>query len=524
MQQTSGGSAIRLTKGPASHLMPVFSGDGSRIYYTSTGPPFGIYEISALGGEPRLIAADGMFPSVSPDGRNIAYIGQLSAQFFIVPASGGEPRNIPDGFSTNQSMSLWSPDSQSIVFYGFKSGQPQTIGWWRVPASGGTPQRLDWLRWAAEHRFTGLASALLPGDITIAWLDRDGNTQIYRIHTSSAATGLRPLGEPQPLTFGGSLNQYPSLAAGKMAFQSGTSQGAIWSLPADTNQGRVTGAIEKLTAGKVNYGFVDSTPDGKILTFSSDRAGSKNDVFLRDIASGQELAIAADEPDKWKAFAQINASGTEVVYTMSNPRGSLDVYVVPAQGGPKRKLCDKCGPTESLSPDGKEFLATRPGSPKAVIHMVDVASGKSTLILEHSHYTLGFPRFSRDGKWIVFLMFRGVGAIEIMLAPFRGATRVPEQDWIAVTPAPGTVSQAFWSPDGRLVYYVISAGGSSSLMARRLDQNRHPAEPPFRVFEFSGRIHPNGISPNEALSAVPGRFIGAMSEFSFNVWMMDLPK
>lgn len=59
-------------------------------------------------------------------------------------------------------------------------------------------------------------------------------------------------------------------------------------------------------------------------------------------------------------------------------------------------------------------------------------------------------------------------------------------------------------------------------MARRLDRIDHPFDPPFRVFDFPGRIHPQG--KGDFLSAVPGRFIGAMSEFSFNVWMMDLPK
>ncbi len=75
VQQTSGGSAIRLTKGAATHTHPVFSGDGSKIFFESTGPPVGIYEISALGGEPRLIASDGMWPTVSPDGRGSAAIG-----------------------------------------------------------------------------------------------------------------------------------------------------------------------------------------------------------------------------------------------------------------------------------------------------------------------------------------------------------------------------------------------------------------------------------------------------------------
>jgi Tol biopolymer transport system component len=201
------------------------------------------------------------------------------------------------------------------------------------------------------------------------------------------------VGEPEPLTFGGSLNQFPTFAAGKIAFQSGTRQGAIWSLPADTNQGRVTGTLDKLTSEKANFSFVALTPDGKTMTFSSDRTGSRNDVFLRDMASGQERAIAADEPDTYKEWAQIDAGGTEVVYTRSDATQSFDAYVVPAQGGAKRKICGGCGPTMSLSPDGKQLLSGPLTSPTQ-IDLVDVASGKSTPILQHSQYRLGSPRFS----------------------------------------------------------------------------------------------------------------------------------
>jgi len=209
----------------------------------------------------------------------------------------------------------------------------------------------------------------------------------------------------------------------------------------------------------------------------------------------------------------------EVLYTAS----AYEVYAVPAQGGAKRKICEKCGPTESLSSDGKQFLATQQGSPRAGINLVDVASGNTTLVLQHSQYRVSTPRFSPDGKWIAFRLIRGAGAIDILLAPFRGGVSVPEQDWITVTPAPANVHQAFWSPDGGLVYYVIGAGGSTSLMARRLDRNHHPVDPPFRVFEFPGRPTP-ASAVSDLLTAMPGRFIGAMTENSSNIWMTDLPK
>jgi serine/threonine protein kinase len=86
VQQTAGGSPLRLTQGPGSHYLPVFAGDGSKVYFESTGPPQGIYEVSALGGEPRLIVASAAGPSRSPDGRYIAY-RTPSAQVFVVPTS-----------------------------------------------------------------------------------------------------------------------------------------------------------------------------------------------------------------------------------------------------------------------------------------------------------------------------------------------------------------------------------------------------------------------------------------------------
>jgi len=315
VQQTAGGSAIRLTNGPGSHQHPVFSGDGAKIYFDSTGPPAGIYEVSALGGESHLIAADGVYPAVSPDGKNIAFITRTSGQIFVMPTSGGEPRLVAPGFSVIPIRPVWSFNNQDVVFYGMKVGQPQTIEWWFVRASGGTPQQTNLGHWAAENRYVGHVSASLPGNMGLGWLARDGNTQIYRVHNMGAANGYRLIGELEPLTFGGSVNQYPSVAAGKMAFSSGTMHGAIWSLPADTNQGRVTGPLQKLTSERAAFSHVALSRDGTTMVYSSDRSGGQGDIFLRDMVSGQEHAMAADEPDKSKQYGQIDAGGTEVLYT-----------------------------------------------------------------------------------------------------------------------------------------------------------------------------------------------------------------
>jgi Tol biopolymer transport system component len=412
---------------------------------------------------------------------------------------------------------LWLPDSAHVVFRGLRTGQPPSEYWW-VPLSGGELRQLNWSRWGVEHGLSGRPDVWPSREALIGSLNKDGNTQIYEVPVSSLAAGFQ-LGEPELLTSGAALSLNATVAAGRMAFRSGTVTGAIWSLPADTNTGHVTGPLEKLNNLKVRDGWVTATPDGKTIAFSSNRT-SRYDIFVRDMASGQERAIAAEESDLGKVSTRINAAGTEIIY--ATQAGPSDAYVVPAQGGSRRKICEGCGPTESLSPDGTAFLATRNG-PRGGVNLVDIASGKSTLILEHTKFRTAWPRFSPDGKWITFGMLHSGNTGDVMIAPFRGATSIPEQDWITLTEGPENLYQQFWSPDGGLVYYEFRRGSSNLLMARRLDRSGRPVGVSFRVFEFPGRLYPlsNLI---DGMIAVPGRFITAITEQSSNIWMMDLPK
>ncbi|MGD0437927.1 MAG: hypothetical protein ABSB86_15800, partial [Bryobacteraceae bacterium] len=177
-------------------------------------------------------------------------------------------------------------------------------------------------------------------------------------------------------------------------------------------------------------------------------------------------------------------------------------------------------------PDGKLFLAQQ-GLKSGSITVVNMQSGKSTVILRHSHFPVFGPRFSPDGKWIAFLMLREPSAVDVVVAPFRGEADIPEQEWIAVaSAAPGSVNfSEFWSPNGELLYYVRETGGQSYIMAQRLDRGRHPAGTPFRVYQFSGRVRPQaGPGFPDTFTAVPAGIVAAMREFTNNIWMMDLPK
>ncbi len=76
---------------------PVFTPDGEKIIYACGSSPqeTDLYLISAKGGESSLLAKDGQSPSISPDGRYVAYLDPKSRRYAVRPISGGEPVRLP---------------------------------------------------------------------------------------------------------------------------------------------------------------------------------------------------------------------------------------------------------------------------------------------------------------------------------------------------------------------------------------------------------------------------------------------
>jgi dipeptidyl aminopeptidase/acylaminoacyl peptidase len=142
VQHVKGGQAIRLTSGDWDDSTPSFSPDASQIVYRSEKDNGGVYVISALGGEPRLIAPNGRNPHFSPYGKQIAYWEGdwgtgLPASVYVTAASGGQPRRILAQFEGAR-YPIWSPDGEIVLFAGvpkLKDWQKE-YGLYRAPVEG----------------------------------------------------------------------------------------------------------------------------------------------------------------------------------------------------------------------------------------------------------------------------------------------------------------------------------------------------------------------------------------------------
>jgi Tol biopolymer transport system component len=123
---------------------PLVSPDGSRIAYLARVPEGGteLRVVSRSGGQPVTLAdsvESSEYPSWSPDGRFIAFSAGSPIRVFVVPASGGEPRELtPDGGDYPQ----WSPAGGWIAYSVWTQDSDPAQGAWVVDANGGTPLKI----------------------------------------------------------------------------------------------------------------------------------------------------------------------------------------------------------------------------------------------------------------------------------------------------------------------------------------------------------------------------------------------
>ena len=146
------GEDRRLTVGQALDTHPVWSPDGAQLAFFSTRTGTRqLYTISFNGGEPdqltELPQGLGRGPAWSPDGRHIAfsarpdaspvfpdrpyrvtrhvyrldgcgYLHAAAPDLFVLPAGGGEPRNLTrdEAYNCYRTGPVWSPDSREILF------------------------------------------------------------------------------------------------------------------------------------------------------------------------------------------------------------------------------------------------------------------------------------------------------------------------------------------------------------------------------------------------------------------------
>jgi Tol biopolymer transport system component len=439
----------RLTAARDSYYSPAVSPDGSAVAYASVRT--GTEEICVVGLAPGSrevsITSDGggnVQPAFSPDGRWLAYHSRKHRGIWVVPSTGGAPRQVA-GFGSQPS---WAPDSLTIVFTSGPGGLTSQAVLWTVRCDGAAPVQLTRLgdppgghlepawshdgqliafmvgrhedreicvveaRGGAPRRLARMARAsaprFSPDDRAVYWLSKttERNDCLMRVQLNRQGEAA---GNPETvLTFHGEGVGTLSIAQDGTAVFSWTRL-SVNLFAVDVDENGATEPPRQLTFDDGIMRYPDYGPDGRIA-YEQEIAGRPITAWLIDEQGQSREPLSAGLSVSVRA-PQWDAEGRRVLALVEPGSGApphfgwLDVTT--------RQLTSIAIPSwdaasqPSLSPDGR-WLAFHLVDAEGVVNVwVQRLDGEERRQLTFDREALSYPRWSPDGKWLTVNVKRG---------------------------------------------------------------------------------------------------------------------
>jgi Tol biopolymer transport system component/tRNA A-37 threonylcarbamoyl transferase component Bud32 len=427
---TLGGSPRRL--GDLVGLDATFSLDGLKILYTKTG---GVFLARSDGTESRrLVSVAGMpnWPRWSPDGTLLRFTlvdtRTSSASLWEVSADGANLHPLLPGWSNppSECCGNWTPDGKYFVFQSRRTGL-STI--WAIREKAGLLRK-------ASREPTQLTAGPIPTALPVPSTD---GKKLFVLGTQLRGQLLRY--DAKSRQFAPYLGGIPATEVdfsrdGQWVAYLAYPEGSLWRSKAD-GSGRV-----QLTSPPMRPHLPRWSPDGKRIVFYVQTAGRPYKIYIVSVDGGAPQQLMPGERNEhdssWSPDGNSLVFG-RIPWFETGAAGAVAVHLLDLRTHQVSTLPGSEGYwSPRWSPDGRYIAAVGPASQSLVLF--DFTTNKWAELLKAF---VGYPNWSRDGKWVYCNLFsESPGAVIRVRISDRKVERVASMKDLQGTP---TGFAAWWS-------------------------------------------------------------------------------
>ncbi|MGH3377987.1 MAG: amidohydrolase family protein, partial [Actinoallomurus sp.] len=461
-----GSSLRKLTHGPYDHREPRFSPDGKRIVFSSdlTGS-YGIHTLDVGTGAITQVtdtSVEEYEPAWSPDGKRVAFV-VANTRIDVVDLGTGA-RTTPVTVPTGQVIHspAWTPDGEDLVYSLVLEGRSEL---WRSGKPLVTGEEVFPFRvsWRSKDEFVYTAD----GKIRRRSL---GGGARHDIGFSAGVTVVAPAYRKRRRDFD-SARSRDVVGIGSPVLSPDGEQVAFRALN-DIYTMKIGQAPRPLTRDHWWKSHPAWSPDGRYLSYSSDRAG-KLDIWIRDLHTGQDRRLTA-LPDAAAVSGSWSHDGSHLAFL--DQTGAL--YTVEVASGDVQPVFgatfEPGRPTWSADGNVIALAAIKPYSARyreglSKILLVDRRTGAGTYVdplPDRSIQTRGDdgPVWSPDGRKMAFAVASVLWVVDVHPdgTPAGEARQITHEVTDAVSWS-GDSSRLLYLNNGRLRTVAADGSGTRTL-------------------------------------------------------------
>ncbi len=436
-------SPRRFTTESHSYSFPSISPDGRTVAYSSDqSGSMEIYTAGFAAGKEMALTSDGgqnMFADWSPDGQRIAYHSRKKGGIWIVPSAGGVARQVVDFGS----QPAWTPDGRQLVFSSDAGGMAAQSVLWIVGADGSDRRQLT-------------KPGVPRGGHSRPSVSPNGKLVVFAVSHGHLIT------EIWTASMDGSVQS--KIGLGAVPHFSTDGQAVLW-------VGRTIEGNDTLMRAAIDAEGVPTGPPQAIQTFTGTFVGDFS--IARD--STTVLWLIRASANLWSVDVPAHGIARAVPLTADDvrntqprhSRGGMIAFQQFAIGQPPTTwIIDEDGERREpltvglsvgvwgpqWSPDEKRlFVYTGTPDRKWSFAWLDVATRQLTPIPVSAEGVMN-PHLSPDGREIAFHLIEENGVINVWRQSLEGGPRTQ------VTFDGEAMSYPAWSPDGKSIVVETKRG------------------------------------------------------------------